>query len=101
MVPGTTLGKEHLLGRWLETQAANGLVNTGSGSESFRDWKLRGPYFAHAWYRQPNSGAVTVSVKSKFSAAIPDTQLLLFSYSMERLALRYENERLVEIFKDE
>lgn len=73
-------GVSHFTAAYNDMLLANGSAFSDTTSESLREWLDNGFFLSYPTFKEAKDTSTQVVVKQSFSAAIPNTQLLLFSH---------------------
>ena len=73
-------GVSHFTAAYNDMLLANGSAFSDTTSESLREWLDNGFFLSYPTFKEAKDTSTQVVVKQSFSAAIPNTQLLLFAH---------------------
>ncbi len=95
----------NLTQRWTDSMLQAGGFMTEGGSESFKDWISRGPYYHFSWPKDATDNTTRVNLNYQFEQAFEPAnsnhKVLMFNWYRNAIHVVHENGQVKSVTKEE
>ena len=90
--------EDYTVQRYSDSALYSGTYFTQGGSESIKDWQMRGPYYYFAWPKDSTDRSTRVFTNFQFNEQISNGSVLLFNHYKKAALIKIENGMATQVF---